>query len=111
MKIIQQWKEQPDKSYRVIAFGSSNTELSWSNNGRHNWVDWLSINLRDSIGHHVSVVNQGIGGETSDHLLARIDRDVLSFNRPSLLSRSGEMTPLLMFPSNDMSITCRKYAH
>ncbi|WP_168123209.1 SGNH/GDSL hydrolase family protein [Paenibacillus sp. HB172176] len=74
--IVQQWKQQADKSRRIVAFGSSNTELSFSNAGRHNWVDWLYINLRKHVGNHVVVINQGIGGETVLNLLERIDRDV-----------------------------------
>lgn len=84
MDIIQQWKEQRDKSIRVIAFGSSNTDLTWAHNGRHTWVDWLYINMKAHIGRHVQVVNQGIGGETTDNLLARIGRDVFSFE-PSIV--------------------------
>lgn len=76
---VQLWKNQPETSYRIIAFGSSNTELTWSSEGRHNWVDWLGINLRAHIGKHVCIINQGIGGDTSSDLLRRLDRDVLSF--------------------------------
>jgi lysophospholipase L1-like esterase len=81
---IQQWKEHPETSHRIIAFGSSNTEMSWSNAGRHNWVEWLNLNLREHIGKHVCVINQGIGGETTEDLLLRLGRDVLSF-QPSVV--------------------------
>lgn len=77
---IQQWKEQQDRSIRVVAFGSSNTAQSWSNGGRHNWVDWLQLNLKMHVGHHVTIFNQGISGETTEDLLKRIDRDVLSYD-------------------------------
>jgi len=76
MMTVQRWKEQTDQSFRICAFGSSNTELSLANNGRHNWVDWLTINLRKEIGNHVTVTNLGIGGETTIDLLNRIERDV-----------------------------------
>ncbi|MBD2870976.1 SGNH/GDSL hydrolase family protein [Paenibacillus arenilitoris] len=81
---IKQWKEQSDKSYRICAFGSSNTELSLANDGKHNWVDWLYINLRKEIGNHVTVTNLGIGGETTIQLLDRMERDVKPL-RPSLV--------------------------
>ncbi|WP_230986469.1 SGNH/GDSL hydrolase family protein [Cohnella fermenti] len=74
-----QWKEDRSRSHRIIAFGSSNTESTWSSGGRHNWVEWLNINVRDHIGRHVCVINQGIGGETTEDLLGRLERDVLSF--------------------------------
>lgn len=81
---IQQWAKQTDQAFRVCAFGSSNTELSFVNNGRHNWVDWFQINLRNEIGKHVSVTNLGIGGETTVELLGRIERDVRPI-QPSLV--------------------------
>lgn len=74
--IIQQWKGVTDKSCRICAFGSSNTALSLFNNGRHNWVDWLYINLRKEIGNHVTITNMGIGGETTIDLLDRLERDI-----------------------------------
>ena len=73
---VEEWNEQREVSHRIVAFGSSNTELSYSNAGRHNWVDWLYINLRQHIGNHVTVINHGIGGETTENLLDRVDRDV-----------------------------------
>jgi lysophospholipase L1-like esterase len=82
MELIERWKEKADGAVRIIAFGSSNTELTWSNLGRHSWVDWLSIRLRSHIGHHIHVINQGISGDTADMLLKRIDRDAVSY-RPS----------------------------
>ena len=79
-EICVQWKNQPERSTRLIAFGSSNTELGWHSEGHHNWVDWLNLCLRRSLGSHVSLINQGIGGETGTDLLDRIDRDVFSFS-------------------------------
>lgn len=81
---IYEWKQHPQTSFRIIAFGSSNTELSWHSGGRHNWVDWLNLNIRTHIGKHVCVINQGICGEHTEDLLARIDRDVFSFS-PSIV--------------------------
>jgi lysophospholipase L1-like esterase len=83
-KIFKGWKDSQDESFRVVAFGSSNTELSWWSNGRHNWVDWLYINFRANIGRNVTVINQGISGDTTQQLLDRINRDVLSF-QPSMV--------------------------
>lgn len=76
-KIIQKFNEMPEKSYRIVAFGSSNTELFWHSGGRHNWVDWLNINIRHNIGKNILIINQGICGETSEDLLRRFERDVL----------------------------------
>ncbi|CAG7608991.1 hypothetical protein PAESOLCIP111_01120 [Paenibacillus solanacearum] len=86
---LQEWKEHPEKSFRIIAFGSSNTELTWSSAGRHNWVDWLGISLRAHIGKHVCMINQGIGGETSGDLLMRLERDVLSFQPSAVIITVG----------------------
>lgn len=82
--IVNQWKLNPQKPIRVIAFGSSNTELHWHSLGHFNWFSWLSSAMREWIGRHITTINQGIGGETSEDLLQRIDRDVVSFN-PNLV--------------------------
>ena len=78
--LVSQWKDNPQKPIRVVAFGSSNTELHWHSLGHFNWFSWLSSAMREWIGRHITTINSGIGGETSKDLLKRIDRDVLSFN-------------------------------
>lgn len=78
------WKGNPQIPIRVIAFGSSNTELHWHSLGHFNWFSWLSSAMREWIGRHITTINQGIGGETSKDLLQRIDRDVILFN-PNLV--------------------------
>lgn len=84
ISITEEWKACQKRSFRIIAFGSSNTELSWHNKGRHNWVEWFNINIRANVGRNVTVINQGISGETTRELLTRIDRDVFSF-QPSMV--------------------------
>jgi lysophospholipase L1-like esterase len=78
--LMEEWKSNPQKPIRVVAFGSSNTELHWHSLGHFNWFSWLSSAMREWIGKNITTVNSGIGGETSKDLLNRIDRDVLSFN-------------------------------
>jgi lysophospholipase L1-like esterase len=73
------WKQDPDKPIRIIAFGSSNTELHWHSLGHFNWFSWLTASLREWIGRHITTLNQGINGETVNNLLKRIDRDVINF--------------------------------
>lgn len=71
------WRAQTAQGVRVVAFGSSNTDLRWHAEGRLNWVCWLECALRHGVGHHVSVTNAGISGESSAELLVRFDRDVV----------------------------------
>ncbi len=78
------WKQHSETARRIVAFGSSNTALSAENEGRLGWAEWLHIQAREHLGSHVSVVNQGVGGETTDHLLDRIERDVKPLS-PSLV--------------------------
>jgi len=78
--LSDKWRNDPQKPIRIIAFGSSNTELHWHSLGGFNWFSWLSSAMREWIGRHITTINSGIGGETSEDLLKRIDRDVLSFN-------------------------------
>lgn len=88
-KVVQSWKEDDQKGVRVVAFGSSNTELFWHSGGRNNWVDWLNINLREHIGRHVLVINQGICGDTAEGLLKRFDRDILSVSPQMVIITIG----------------------
>lgn len=82
--IISKWKNESHIPKRIIAFGSSNTELHWHSLGHFNWFSWLSSAMREWIGRHITTINQGIGGETSKDLLKRIERDVISF-KPDLV--------------------------
>ena len=76
--LMKDWRaKRGQESFRVVAFGSSNTEIGWSCEGRHGWPCWLSCIFRASVGQHVQSMNAGIGGNTAKDLLGRIDRDVL----------------------------------
>jgi lysophospholipase L1-like esterase len=77
-EIVRQWQQRSQESIRVIAFGSSNTAIGLNNAAWH-WVTWLEIGLKLHLGNHLCVINRGIGGETADDLLRRLERDVLSF--------------------------------
>jgi len=39
--LIENWKDNPQKSIRIIVFGSNNTELHWHSLGHLNWFSWL----------------------------------------------------------------------
>jgi len=78
-ELTTKWRNNPQEPVRVIALGSSNTELHWHSLGHFNWFSWLSSSMREWVGRHVSTINQGINGETAEDLIKRIDRDVLSF--------------------------------
>ena len=77
--LTKKWKKEPNKPIRIIAFGSSNTELHWHSLGHFNWFSWLTSSFREWIGRHITTINQGINGETVKNLLKRIDCDVINF--------------------------------
>jgi lysophospholipase L1-like esterase len=79
------WKRQKKNEIRIICFGASNTELSWHSLGHHNWVSWLDCALREWVGRHLTVINQGISAETAEDLLIRIDRDVISYSPTAVI--------------------------
>jgi lysophospholipase L1-like esterase len=72
----------------VCAFGDSITDGTASTiNGNDRWSNDLSRRLHDAYGNLVSVVNQGIGGNTVDRpsttnpsAVQRLDRDVLGLS-------------------------------
>jgi lysophospholipase L1-like esterase len=80
--LVEAWRSQPDEGARVVAFGASNTEVSWHSLGRHGWAAWLECALREWVGRHVSMTNCGVSGNTSEQALARLERDVLP-HRPA----------------------------
>lgn len=76
---IKTWREHPEKAVRIVAFGSSNTELHWHSLGHFNWLSWVDCAMREWIGRHITMINQGISGETAKDLTKRIERDVISY--------------------------------
>jgi lysophospholipase L1-like esterase len=72
----------------VCAFGDSITDGTASTiNGNDRWMNQLSRRLHEAYGYQVSVVNQGIGGNTvnrpggaSESAVQRLDRDVLGLS-------------------------------
>jgi lysophospholipase L1-like esterase len=78
-QLTRNWKKEPNKAIRIIAFGSSNTELHWHSLGHFNWFSWLTASFREWVGRQVTTINQGINGETVKDLLKRIDRDVINY--------------------------------
>jgi lysophospholipase L1-like esterase len=72
----------------VCAFGDSITDGTASTiNGNDRWANDLSRRLHQAYGNQVSVVNQGIGGNTvnrpgqaSESAVQRLDRDVLGLS-------------------------------
>ena len=74
--LFETWKSAPQTGRRFVGFGSSNTELTWHNLGHLSWFCWLSCSMRIHVGKHVAAINCGICGNTSQHLLDRLDRDV-----------------------------------
>jgi len=77
--LTRNWKLETNKAIRVVALGSSNTDLHWHSLGHFNWFSWVSASLQEWIGRHVTSINQGINGETIEDLLKRIERDVISY--------------------------------
>jgi len=76
--LMKQWRSSlGQETFRVVAFGSSNTEIGWHSDGRHGWPCWLACIFHASVGHHVQTLNAGIGGNTAVDLLTRVHRDVL----------------------------------
>ena len=69
---------------RFVAIGSSNTESSYAANGYLNWFGWLDVFIRTRYGRINHSINTGIGGNTSDQVMARFDSDVL-FYKPDVL--------------------------
>ena len=74
---------------RILALGSSNTELGAHAMGCHNWVDWLDVGLRQHFGRKHIVINAGVSGQTTSQMLERFDRDVALFQPHAVFITGG----------------------
>jgi lysophospholipase L1-like esterase len=64
----------------IVAFGDSNTEITFHTHGRMNWVGLLAEAILETYGHGVcTLVNAGKCGSSYAEGLTRLDRDVLRF--------------------------------
>lgn len=86
---LNQWKSNPNVGIRLVAYGSSNTEMHWHSEGKFNWVAWLNASIREHIGKHVVIINQGIGGDTVKGLLNRFERDIIPLSPTSVIITIG----------------------
>ncbi|MBW6397826.1 SGNH/GDSL hydrolase family protein [Roseomonas sp. HJA6] len=69
---------QGSHALRIVAFGSSSTAGSGASDTDHAYPALLQARLRAALGPGVTVMNQGVGGEDADNMLARLDRDVIA---------------------------------
>jgi lysophospholipase L1-like esterase len=69
----------------IVAFGDSNTEITFHTRGRMNWVGLLAEAIFETYGNGVcTLINSGKCGSRVLEALGRLDRDVLRY-RPDLV--------------------------
>lgn len=74
----------------VVAIGSSSTSGVGASDRAHAYPARLESELvRRWPGHRVRVINKGIGGEDAEQMVARFERDVLSFNPDLVIWQAG----------------------
>ena len=77
----------------IVAFGDSNTEITFHTDGRMNWVGLLDEAIFETYGNGAStLINSGKCGSSCQEGLQRLDRDVIRFD-PDLV--------ILAFGMND----------
>jgi len=69
---------------RLLAFGSSNTQLGQHADGCFNWFNWLDVGLGNHVGRKLITINSGISGDTCAQLLERYERDC-AFFKPDIV--------------------------
>ncbi len=69
---------------RIVAFGSSNTELGYHCEGHFNWFNWLEAGLAGHVGRKMVCINTGVSGNICAQLLERFDRDCALF-KPNIV--------------------------
>lgn len=86
-------KLQQGQPVTIVAFGDSNTEVTFHTQGRMNWVGLLSEALFETYGNGAcTMINAGKCGSSYEEGLARLERDVLR-HQPDLV--------ILAFGMND----------
>jgi lysophospholipase L1-like esterase len=63
--------------------------MHWHSEGHFNWVAWLNCMLREVVGKHLVIINQGIGGDTATNLLERFDRDIVPLQPTAVIVTIG----------------------
>ncbi|MFD0936971.1 SGNH/GDSL hydrolase family protein [Methylobacterium trifolii] len=82
---------------RIVAFGSSSTEGIGASSRAHSYPARLEADLRKALpqlGGQVTVLNRGIGGEHTDDMLRRLDRDVIAAEPQLVIWQTGSNDPL-----------------
>ena len=69
---------------RIVAFGSSNTELGYHCEGHFNWFNWLEAGLAAHVGRKLVCINTGVSGNICAQLIERFDRDCALF-KPNIV--------------------------
>lgn len=86
---IDEYVNLPEEPFPIVLFGSSNTAANYGSRGRHNWGEWLHRVFRINKGMNFKIINSGIGGDTTEKLLARIERDVLYYRPKAVVLTIG----------------------
>ena len=77
---------------RIVAFGSSSTEGIGASSAAAAYPARLEVALKGALPHlagGVTVLNRGIGGEHTDDMLRRLDRDVLQAKPQLVIWQTG----------------------
>ena len=96
--LIEESAVTSTKTVTIVAFGDSITEASHQP-PENRWPEVLRLLLRErSPGTDITVINAGVGGNTSREGMARIEQDVLRHNPHFVLAEFGndatpEMSP------------------
>jgi len=61
----------------IVCIGDSITEVNDSTHGKHNYCGLLGLKLLERFGRVFTMVNVGVSENSTDDVLARLDRDVI----------------------------------
>ena len=86
---IEKYKSLSEEPFPIVLFGSSNTAVAYNSYGRHNWGEWIHRVIRINVGMNFKILNSGVGGDTAEKLLARIERDVLYYRPKAVILTVG----------------------
>jgi acyl-CoA thioesterase I len=87
---------QSGNALLILAIGSSSTEGVGASDGAHTYPALLAEELHRRWPQlSVRVINKGVGGELASQMLARFDRDVLSYHPQLVIWQTGSNQALM----------------
>lgn len=77
----------------IVFIGDSITEINESTHDKFNYTGLLGLRLEERFGRVFTIINSGVSGNCTDHILERLERDVLRYTPDLVMLMVGMNDP------------------